>query len=74
MGNQEVNKHTLIMEHSEQVEVADQTKVKKADILRNFQISFFAMSPLAAFPWSVSVKSCMKWKLNYIQKYVCSCC
>ncbi|XP_026182019.1 protein-lysine N-methyltransferase EEF2KMT isoform X2 [Mastacembelus armatus] len=41
------------MEHSEKDQTAeDQRRVKKTDILRSFQVSFFAMSRLASLPWT----------------------
>ncbi|XP_040919067.1 protein-lysine N-methyltransferase EEF2KMT isoform X2 [Toxotes jaculatrix] len=33
-------------------ESSDQTKVKKTDILKDFQLFFFSMSRLASFPWT----------------------
>ncbi|XP_026217677.1 protein-lysine N-methyltransferase EEF2KMT isoform X2 [Anabas testudineus] len=32
--------------------VLDESKIKKAEILRIFQVSFFAMNRLASFPWT----------------------
>lgn len=52
MGKPEVNKHTLKMERSDQTQ--DRKSGIKADILRDFRVSFFAMSRLASFPWTVS--------------------
>ena len=54
MGKQEVNKDTLKMECSEQNRTSEGARVNKTDILRDFQASFFAMSRLASFPWTVS--------------------
>ncbi|XP_041812724.1 protein-lysine N-methyltransferase EEF2KMT isoform X2 [Chelmon rostratus] len=40
------------MDHSEQNETSDKKRVTKTDILRDFQVSFFAMSRLVSFPWT----------------------
>ncbi|XP_076609709.1 protein-lysine N-methyltransferase EEF2KMT isoform X2 [Chaetodon auriga] len=40
------------MERSERIQSPDGRRVKKTDILRDFQVSFFAMSRLASFPWT----------------------
>ncbi|XP_070703807.1 protein-lysine N-methyltransferase EEF2KMT [Pempheris klunzingeri] len=40
------------MENSEQNQASDKKRVNKADILRDFQVSFFAMSRLLSFPWN----------------------
>uniref|UniRef100_A0A3B4VPC4 Eukaryotic elongation factor 2 lysine methyltransferase n=2 Tax=Seriola dumerili TaxID=41447 RepID=A0A3B4VPC4_SERDU len=50
MGKQEVNRHTLKMGHSE--ETSDEIRVKKMDILKDFQVLFFSMSRLPSFPWT----------------------
>ncbi|XP_050929662.1 protein-lysine N-methyltransferase EEF2KMT isoform X2 [Lates calcarifer] len=54
MGKQEVNKHMLKMGSSEQ-ETSEEIRVKKMDILKDFQVSFFSMSRLPSFPWTVSM-------------------
>lgn len=58
MGKQEVNKHMLKMGSSEQ-ETSEEIRVKKMDILKDFQVSFFSMSRLPSFPWTVS----MVWRI-----------
>nr|XP_020460592.1 protein-lysine N-methyltransferase EEF2KMT [Monopterus albus] len=40
------------MEYLGQDQISDQTTVESTAILRNFQVSFFAMSRLASFPWT----------------------
>ncbi|KAM9345994.1 protein-lysine N-methyltransferase EEF2KMT [Symphorus nematophorus] len=40
------------MERLKQNEASDETRVNKSDILRDFQVSFFAMSRLVSFPWT----------------------
>ncbi|XP_078126626.1 protein-lysine N-methyltransferase EEF2KMT [Sander vitreus] len=40
------------MEHSERNQTSDSKRVNKTDILRDFQVSFFAMSRLVSFPWT----------------------
>ncbi|XP_049417452.1 protein-lysine N-methyltransferase EEF2KMT isoform X2 [Epinephelus fuscoguttatus] len=40
------------MAHSEQNQTSDRNRVNKTDILRDFQVSFFAMSRLVTFPWT----------------------
>uniref|UniRef100_UPI0014454A7F protein-lysine N-methyltransferase EEF2KMT-like n=1 Tax=Epinephelus lanceolatus TaxID=310571 RepID=UPI0014454A7F len=40
------------MDHSEQNQTSDRNRVNKTDILRDFQVSFFAMSRLVTFPWT----------------------
>ncbi|XP_037649403.1 protein-lysine N-methyltransferase EEF2KMT isoform X1 [Sebastes umbrosus] len=52
MGKWEVNTDTLTMEHSEQNRTSDSKGMNKTDILRDFQVSFFAMSRLVSFPWT----------------------
>ncbi|XP_063328553.1 protein-lysine N-methyltransferase EEF2KMT [Pelmatolapia mariae] len=48
MGKQEVNKYTCKMALSEQSSVQGSVK----EVLREFQVSFFAMSRLPSFPWT----------------------
>ncbi|XP_073351360.1 protein-lysine N-methyltransferase EEF2KMT isoform X2 [Pagrus major] len=40
------------MEHAEQNQTSDRQTLNKTDILRDFQVSFFAMSRLVSFPWT----------------------
>lgn len=54
MGKPEVNKDTLKMAHPEQDRTSDRERGNKTDILRDFRVSFFAMSRLVSFPWTVS--------------------
>uniref|UniRef100_A0A3B4FQR7 Eukaryotic elongation factor 2 lysine methyltransferase n=1 Tax=Pundamilia nyererei TaxID=303518 RepID=A0A3B4FQR7_9CICH len=50
MGKQEVNKYTCKMALSEQSSVHGSVK----EVLREFQVSFFALTRLPSFPWTVS--------------------
>lgn len=59
MGRPEVNINTLNMESAERHQHLDDTNRDKSDILRNFQESFFAMSRLVSFPWTVSKSDLM---------------
>lgn len=54
VGKPEVNTDTLKMEHCEQNQTSDRETLNKTDILRDFQVSFFAMNRLVSFPWTVS--------------------
>lgn len=65
MGKPEVNKHTLKMARSDQT--PDRKSGIKADILRDFRVSFFAMSRLASFPWTVS-KSGLYVTIRFIER------
>ena len=56
MGKEEVNKRTPRTGLSEQ-ETSDEIRVKMKEILKEFQVSFFSMSRLASFPWTVSMKT-----------------
>ncbi|XP_034749396.1 protein-lysine N-methyltransferase EEF2KMT [Etheostoma cragini] len=40
------------MEHSEQKQASASRRGTEADVLRDFQVSFFAMSRLVSFPWT----------------------
>ncbi|KAG8006561.1 Protein-lysine N-methyltransferase EEF2KMT [Nibea albiflora] len=40
------------MDHVELNQAADMEKFNNSDVLRNFQVSFFAMSRLMSFPWT----------------------
>nr|XP_020502929.1 protein-lysine N-methyltransferase EEF2KMT [Labrus bergylta] len=51
MGNDTVNRSTLKMDESERKQTSDSKITNMSDILRTFQVSFFAMSRLVSFPW-----------------------
>lgn len=53
VGKAKVNIVTWKMERADQGG-SPQGKLEKADILREFQTSFFSMSRLVSFPWTVS--------------------
>ena len=57
VGKSEVNTDTLKMEHCDQSQTSDRETLNKTGVLRDFQVSFFAMSRLVSFPWTVSKNS-----------------
>lgn len=64
MGKPEVNINTLNMESLKRPNF-DFKNDNNSAILRNFQTTFFAMSRLASFPWTVSKSELYKCKMAY---------
>lgn len=72
MSTPDVNVHMLNMESLKRYRYLDDKYGNKCVILRNFQESFFAMSRMVSFPWTVS--KCDLKSVAYMQWHMLSRC